>query len=127
MSTQPPNPQLMSRMNVAMAVAQPKGKPTSKANSTPKGKMQMHRRSRTGLLDSSLSFRSCFLVVASSNSSCTNRALQVATHVDYGERSATRVRPRVRHANILVSGVSTRDQFGGATMSKGGCRKTISK
>jgi hypothetical protein len=49
MSTQPPNPQLMGRSNVAMAVAQPKQKPASKANSTPKGKMQMHRRSRTGL------------------------------------------------------------------------------
>ncbi|KAF8863401.1 hypothetical protein BDZ45DRAFT_670353 [Acephala macrosclerotiorum] len=34
-----------------MAVAQPKPKPASKANTTPKGKMQMHRRSRTGLLD----------------------------------------------------------------------------
>jgi hypothetical protein len=32
-----------------MAVAQPKQKPASKANATPKGKMQMHRRSRTGL------------------------------------------------------------------------------
>ena len=51
MSTQPPNPQLMGRTNVAMAVAQPKPKPASKANSnTPKGKAQMHRRSRTGLL-----------------------------------------------------------------------------
>jgi hypothetical protein len=51
MSTQPPNPQLMGRTNVAMAVAQPKPKPVSKANSnTPKGKAQMHRRSRTGLL-----------------------------------------------------------------------------
>jgi hypothetical protein len=51
MSTQPPNPQLMGRTNVAMAVAQQKSKPAAKPNSTPKGKMQMHRRSRTGLLD----------------------------------------------------------------------------
>jgi len=51
MSTQPPNPQLMGRPNVAMAVAQQKSKPAAKPNSTPKGKMQMHRRSRTGLLD----------------------------------------------------------------------------
>ena len=51
MSQQPPNPQLMGRTNVAMAVAQPKPKPASKANTTPKGKMQMHRRSRTGLWD----------------------------------------------------------------------------
>lgn len=49
MSQQPPNTQLMGRTNVAMAVAQPKSKPASKANTTPKGKMQMHRRSRTGL------------------------------------------------------------------------------
>lgn len=51
MSTQPPNSQLMGRTNVAMAVAQPKPKPAPKANATPKGKMQMHRRSRTGMLD----------------------------------------------------------------------------
>jgi len=54
MSTQPPNPQLMGRTNVAMAVAQPKSKPAAKPNSTPKGKMQMHRRSRTGLWDFAL-------------------------------------------------------------------------
>ena len=51
MSTQPPNPQLMDRNNVAMAVAQSKSKPPSKANANAsKGKMQMHRRSRTGWL-----------------------------------------------------------------------------
>jgi hypothetical protein len=64
MSTQPPNPQLMGRTNVAMAVAQQKSKPAAKPNSTPKGKMQMHRRSRTGLLDFTL-IPVTFLTVAS--------------------------------------------------------------
>jgi hypothetical protein len=50
MSTQPPNPHLMGRSNVAMAVAQQKPKPAPKANANAaKGKMQMHRRSRTGM------------------------------------------------------------------------------
>jgi hypothetical protein len=64
MSTQPPNPQLMGRTNVAMAVAQQKSKPAAKPNSTPKGKMQMHRRSRTGLLCFTLILVT-FLTVAS--------------------------------------------------------------
>jgi len=54
----------MGRTNVAMAVAQPKPKPVSKANTAPKGKMQMHRRSRTGLFDFALT-PAIFLAVAS--------------------------------------------------------------
>jgi hypothetical protein len=54
----------MGRTNVAMAVAQSKPKPASKANTTPKGKMQMHRRSRTGLFDFALTLV-IFLAVGS--------------------------------------------------------------
>ncbi|KAG4425771.1 Transcriptional regulatory protein pro1 [Cadophora malorum] len=42
-----------------MAVAQPKPKPAPKANSTPKGKMQMHRRSRTGCYTCRLRRKKC--------------------------------------------------------------------
>lgn len=60
MSTQPPNPQFMGRSNVAMAVAQPKQKPASKANGSTKGtKMQMHRRSRTGCYTCRLRRKKC--------------------------------------------------------------------
>ncbi|RDL34590.1 putative Transcriptional regulatory protein pro1 [Venustampulla echinocandica] len=61
MSTQPPNPQLMSRSNVAMAVAQPKQKsaPKPASNSTTKNKMQMHRRSRTGCYTCRLRRKKC--------------------------------------------------------------------
>jgi hypothetical protein len=128
MSTQPPNPQLMGRTNVAMAVAQPKPKPASKANSTPKGKMQMHRRSRTGLLDFFALTPIIFPFL-----SLRNRAhlltliLQDATHADYEERNATKAHQPVPHANILDFGASTRDPCGGATTINDGSKKTTSK
>ncbi|KAH9221520.1 fungal-specific transcription factor domain-containing protein [Leptodontidium sp. 2 PMI_412] len=42
-----------------MAVSQPKPKPAPKANTTPKGKMQMHRRSRTGCYTCRLRRKKC--------------------------------------------------------------------
>ncbi|KAN0122328.1 Fungal specific transcription factor domain containing protein [Hyaloscypha variabilis] len=42
-----------------MAVAQQKSKPAAKPNSTPKGKMQMHRRSRTGCYTCRLRRKKC--------------------------------------------------------------------
>lgn len=83
MSTQPPNAQSATRTtNVNMAVAQPKAKAPKAAPAT-KGKMQMHRRSRTGSFDFNsyqfaiLSF--IFLVVGHY---ILTLAIKVATHVD---------------------------------------------
>ncbi|KAL3423925.1 hypothetical protein PVAG01_05672 [Phlyctema vagabunda] len=61
MSTQPPNSlHLMGRQNVAMAVAQSKPKSAPKvASTTPKTKMQMHRRSRTGCYTCRLRRKKC--------------------------------------------------------------------
>ncbi|ESZ92169.1 putative transcriptional regulatory protein pro-1 [Sclerotinia borealis F-4128] len=59
MSTQPPNAQSANRTtNVNMAVAQPKSKAPKAAPAT-KGKMQMHRRSRTGCYTCRLRRKKC--------------------------------------------------------------------
>ncbi|KAF7929249.1 uncharacterized protein EAE98_005168 [Botrytis deweyae] len=59
MSTQPPNAQSAIRTtNVNMAVAQPKPKAPKAAPAT-KGKMQMHRRSRTGCYTCRLRRKKC--------------------------------------------------------------------
>ncbi|RAL62502.1 hypothetical protein DID88_005067 [Monilinia fructigena] len=59
MSTQPPNTQSATRTtNVNMAVAQPKPKAPKAAPAT-KGKMQMHRRSRTGCYTCRLRRKKC--------------------------------------------------------------------
>jgi hypothetical protein len=142
MSTQPPNPQLMDRNNVAMAVAQSKSKPPSKANANAsKGKMQMHRRSRTGWLLFILvpvGFPPCRALLPLASlplSYCMIRLpiltppfpVKVATHADCEGKSATRVRPRARLANILASDASTRDQCGGATTISVASRRTTSR
>jgi len=127
MSTQPPNPQLMGRTNVAMAVAQPKPKPASKANTTPKGKMQMHRRSRTGLLDFPCEIPVMFPCRRFDLELLLTELFKVATHADYEERSATKALLHALLANTLAFDANTNGPCGGATMINAGCRKTTSR
>jgi hypothetical protein len=86
MSTPSTTVHLMGRSNITMAVAQPKPKSAPKANAnaatSKAAKVQMHRRSRTGVWDLSY-FRSLFLVVAYDKSYLLTHDLpQAATPAD---------------------------------------------